>query len=68
MTILDTNVVSERVASSPLPNVLGWIVKRQKSDRLSLTTITIAEILYGVELVSQANDAAALRLKQKPCS
>jgi predicted nucleic acid-binding protein len=36
---------------SPSPAVLAWIAKRQKSDQLFITTITVAELLYGVELL-----------------
>lgn len=60
VTILDTNVVSELMASSPSPTVLGWIVNRQRADRLFITTITVAEILYGVELLSPGKRRSSL--------
>lgn len=51
MTILDTNIISEVMASSPSQAVLTWISKRRLADDLFITTITIAEILYGIELL-----------------
>lgn len=51
VTILDTNVVSEMMASSPAKATLAWIAKTRTADDLFVTTITIAEILYGVELL-----------------
>ena len=51
VTILDTNVVSETMASSPVKATLAWIAKTRTSDDLFITPITIAEILYGVELL-----------------
>lgn len=52
MTILDTNVVSELMRASPA--VSGWM-SRQARDDLFTTTITIAEILYGVEILPKGN-------------
>ena len=51
MTIIDTNVVSEMMASSPSDAVLAWIGKARMADDLFITTITVAEIFYGVELL-----------------
>jgi predicted nucleic acid-binding protein len=51
VTVLDTNVVSEIMASSPSGAALAWIKKRRAADDLFITTITIAEILYGIELL-----------------
>ena len=51
MTIIDTNVVSEVMASSPSNAPLAWIAKARMADELFITTITVAEILYGVELL-----------------
>jgi len=47
--ILDTNVVSETMRPVPLPVVVEWIAERQ--DQLYSTTVTLAEILYGIELL-----------------
>jgi hypothetical protein len=51
MTILDTNVLSEVMASSPSEAALAWISSRRLVDPLFTTTISMAEILYGVELL-----------------
>lgn len=51
MTILDTNVVSEVIASSPSDAVLAWLAGVRSADELFITTITVGEILYGIELL-----------------
>jgi toxin FitB len=48
MIIADTNVLSELMKVSPDPAVLAW-AGRQPLVRLFTTTITMAEVLYGVE-------------------
>ncbi|HSS97716.1 MAG TPA: type II toxin-antitoxin system VapC family toxin [Terriglobales bacterium] len=50
MIILDTNVLSELMKPSPLPQVATWI-SNQTSTELFTTTITEAEIFYGIELL-----------------
>jgi predicted nucleic acid-binding protein len=39
------------MASSPSDATLEWIAKTRTADELFITTITVAEILYGVELL-----------------
>lgn len=39
------------MASSPSDTALDWIEQRRAADDLFITTITIAEVLYGVELL-----------------
>jgi len=51
VTILDTNVVSEVMATSPSHAVLAWLAKGRTADEFFITTITVAEILYGIELL-----------------
>jgi len=51
MTVLDTNVVSEVMLSSPSSAVVAWFEKVRSVDELFLTTITLAEILYGIEIL-----------------
>ena len=51
MTILDTNVISELMAPSPSEIVLQWISSQRLFDDLFITAITVAEILYGVEIL-----------------
>jgi predicted nucleic acid-binding protein len=52
MTILDTNVVSEVMAPSPSEMVVRWISSQRLLDELFITAVTVAEILYGVEVLS----------------
>ena len=47
MIVLDTNVVSELMKPSPAAAVAGWIRARTGSE-LYTTSITLAEILYGI--------------------
>ncbi|WP_437887625.1 type II toxin-antitoxin system VapC family toxin [Phytobacter sp. V91] len=47
MIILDTNIISEVMRNQPEPAVLAWL-DAQNSGQLSITSITVAEILYGI--------------------
>ena len=51
MTILDTNVVSELIAVSPSEAVVHWLSGQRLRDDLLITAVTVAEVLYGVELL-----------------
>lgn len=51
MIVLDTNVVSELMRASRSEVVLAWFSAQQDADGLFVTTITLAEILYGIELL-----------------
>ena len=51
MTVLDTNVVSEVMLSSPSSAVVAWFARVRAVDELFLTTVTLAEILYGIEIL-----------------
>lgn len=48
MILLDTNVVSELMTPNPHQPVLDWL-NSQPTEHLYLSTITIAEISYGLE-------------------
>src|SRR5947207_14625280 len=50
MVILDTNVISDAMAASRNSNVSRWL-SVQSSEQLFTTTISLAEILYGIELL-----------------
>lgn len=50
MILLDTNVLSEVLRPAPAPAVLAWF-GRQSRAALFTTTLTRAEMLYGVRLV-----------------
>jgi len=52
MIILDTNVVSEFMTSPPESSVLSWL-NAQNTASLYLTTITIAEIGFGLRTMPQ---------------
>jgi len=45
--VLDTNVVSELMRGAPDPAVVTWL-RGQSGDGLYTTTITVAEIRYGI--------------------
>ena len=48
--ILDTNVLSEINRANPSPAVIAWYLE-QESSQLFTTAITVAEILYGLDLM-----------------
>lgn len=50
MILLDTNVVSELMRPSPEPRVAAW-VGRAPSVSLFITTVTQAEVLYGLAVL-----------------
>ncbi len=50
MIILDTNIVSEIMKSAPSRTVLDWL-NAQDTASLYVTTITLAEISYGLRLL-----------------
>lgn len=47
MIVLDTNVVSELMRAEPAPAVLTWLQANSR-DGLYTTTVTVAEIRYGI--------------------
>lgn len=60
MIVLDTNVVSELMRSSPDSRVLHWF-SSQSADDLHITATTMSEILYGIELISTARRRETVR-------
>src|ERR1700676_3088788 len=60
MLILDTNVLSEIMKASPLPRVMEWWSHQQSGD-IFVTTITVAEILYGIEILPKGRRHDSLR-------
>lgn len=52
MIILDTNVLSELMRPAPVAQVSEWVAK-QPSTELFTTSITEAEIFFGIELLTQ---------------
>lgn len=50
MIVLDTNVLSEVLRPAPDPRPLAWLAAQTRAD-LFTTTVTRAELLYGVQLL-----------------
>lgn len=50
MIVLDTNVISELMKATPEPSVFAWVTRQPPQD-LFISTISMAEILYGIELL-----------------
>ena len=50
MIVLDTNALSEALKPSPSEIVLRWLAAQEPSA-VFITTITQAEVLYGIELL-----------------
>ncbi len=48
MIVVDTNVVSELMRPRPAENVVEW-VRTQDARQLCTTSVTLAEIRYGIE-------------------
>lgn len=49
--LLDTNVVSEWVKPRPDPGVVAWLADVDE-DRVLISVVTLAELRYGVECMS----------------
>ncbi|MDF1759562.1 MAG: type II toxin-antitoxin system VapC family toxin [Coxiellaceae bacterium] len=64
MKILDTNVISELMRRAPQPAVVEWI-SDQIASELYITTITLAEISYGLAVLPKGKRRAALELAFK---
>jgi predicted nucleic acid-binding protein len=60
MVIVDTNVVSEIMRPVPEPTVVRWF-SSQANQELHSTAITVAEILFGIELLPAGKRREALR-------
>ena len=59
MIVLDTNVLSEVVKPQPARSVLDWLARQDRSA-LFTTTITQAEMLYGLERLPDGRRKQAL--------
>ena len=57
--LLDTNVLSELRSPKPEPKVVAFIAS-QPLELLHISSVTLAEIRFGIELVSDANRRAEL--------
>jgi toxin FitB len=59
MIVLDTNVLSETWRPAPSPKVLAWM-RSQPMSALFTTTITEAELFYGIALLPDSKRRRAL--------
>jgi predicted nucleic acid-binding protein len=59
MIVVDTNVIWELMRPDPAVIVVEWLAAQPRED-LFLASVTIAEILYGVELLPQGKRRAGL--------
>jgi toxin FitB len=57
--LLDTNILSELRRRKPEPNVVRFVAA-QPLERLYVSTVTFAEIRFGIELLDDANRRASL--------
>jgi len=57
--LLDTNVLSELRRARPEPKVVGFIASKPL-DRLFVSTVTFAEIRFGIERIADATRRAEL--------
>jgi len=60
MLILDTNVLSETMLPEPSVRVLTWWSQQKQRGELYVTTVTVAELLYGIELLPKGKRHAKL--------
>lgn len=64
MIILDTNVLSELMRPAPHPTVLAWIAAQSRS-LLRTTTVSKAEIFYGVAMLPKGRRRSAIAVAAK---
>ena len=60
MILLDTNIVLEIMRPRPEINVINWL-NRQYSPDLHISSITIAEIIYGLSVLPDGQRKQILR-------
>ncbi|MEM5428044.1 type II toxin-antitoxin system VapC family toxin [Cupriavidus oxalaticus] len=59
MIVLATNVVSEAMKPEPSPSVRAWL-NEQAAETLFLSSVTLAELLYGIGTLAAGRRKAAL--------
>lgn len=59
MIVLDTNVLSETLRSSPDARALAWLEAQSRAS-LFTTAVTRAELFYGIQLLPQGQRKAGL--------
>lgn len=60
MILIDTNVVSEPLKAVPAPNVISWM-DAQAIETLFLSTITVAELRFGIAAMPSGKRQDVLR-------
>lgn len=60
MIVLDTNVVSEPLRAAAAPAVIAWL-DRQNIETLFLSTISLAELRYGVAALPEGRRKDGLK-------
>ena len=61
MILVDTNVVSETMRHLPEPRVIDWL-DAQAAETLYLSTVSLAELLFGVTVLPEGCRRIALGL------
>jgi predicted nucleic acid-binding protein len=54
MILIDTNIISEMMKPAPEPKVITWI-DQQDVMHLFISTVTIAELAYGINVLPEGN-------------
>lgn len=54
MILVDTNIISEMMKPAPATKVINWI-DQQEVIQLYVSTVTIAEISYGINVLPDGN-------------
>lgn len=62
MIVLDTNVLSEPLKTSPAPKVIEWL-DRQNAETLFMTVISRAELRFGVLKLPEGKRKNALAIQ-----
>ncbi|WP_299881632.1 type II toxin-antitoxin system VapC family toxin [uncultured Cocleimonas sp.] len=62
MILLDTNIVSEMMRPDPNSNVISWL-NEQQTPQLFLSSITIAEVGYGLYVLPEGKRKQQLQLR-----
>jgi predicted nucleic acid-binding protein len=60
MIVLDTNVLSEAMKPLPEQRVIAWL-DNQAAETLFITSVTLAELLSGIELLPEGRRKRGLR-------
>ena len=62
MNLLDTNIISEIMRVKPSPLVVDWL-NNQDSHSIFVSTVTIGEIEYGLQILPDGKKQINLRRK-----